>query len=110
MAGDLNLTNRRENKRLAVVVSVRPDAQVHLLGVVVPLEGLSDSQDGVRRPHLHPGPEGGIPGGCQTRDGRPLEAGGGCGEHRSASSHTVENYPLHITQNCDNSCKTVSQE
>ena len=77
MAGDLNLTNRRENKRLAVVVSVRPDAQVHLLGVVVPLEGLSDSQDGVRRPHLHPGPEGGIPDGRETGGGRSLEAGGG---------------------------------
>lgn len=44
---------------LILPVPVGSDAQVHLLGVGVGLEGLGDAEDRVGRAHLHAGEPGG---------------------------------------------------
>ena len=52
-------SDARKNERLALVVSVSADAQVHLVGICASLEGLRDSQDGIWGTHGNIGPEGG---------------------------------------------------
>lgn len=50
------LADAAEHKGFALVISVGSNSQVHLLRVAVPLEGLSDSQDGIRGTHLNSTP------------------------------------------------------
>jgi hypothetical protein len=52
-------SDARKNERLALVVSVSADAQVHLVGIGASLEGLGDSQDGVWWAHWNISPERG---------------------------------------------------
>ena len=53
-----HLSDGGEDEWLSLVVAVGADAEVHLLGVGVLLEGLGHAQDGVGGTHLHAGPPG----------------------------------------------------
>ena len=52
-------SDARKNERLALVVSVSADAQVHLVGIGASLECLGDSQDSVWWTHRNISPERG---------------------------------------------------
>ena len=52
-------SDARKNERLALVVSVSANAQVHLVGIGASLEGLRDSQNGVWWTHWNISPERG---------------------------------------------------
>ena len=56
-------SDARKNERLALVVSVSADAQVHLVGIGASLEGLGDSQDGIWWSHGDISPKGRSSGG-----------------------------------------------
>lgn len=52
----LYLADAAEHKRLSLVIPVGSHSQVHLLWAGVFLEGLTHSQNGIRRAHLHSAP------------------------------------------------------
>lgn len=59
------LFNTIKHIRLSILISIRADAQVHLLGVLIGLERLGDSQNWIRWALLDIGPCGRI----ETGDG-----------------------------------------